>query len=98
MTQSIRIEDEKTIIESGRISVGNGTLPNRVVLRDLGDKFVVHHEVLNVFVEHTPVGDTVVFSHDNFYCGTYFEYGEYRAFSTRGRAHAAALTCFNERR
>ncbi len=73
MTQSIRFENQPDIVHASRTVVGDGMLPNRIVLRDLGEKFVTHRESLEVRVDHTADGDTVVFTHRSYETGHYFE-------------------------
>jgi hypothetical protein len=92
MGQSIKIESTADTLQGGRIIAGNGMLPCRIVLRDLGEKFVTHIEVLTVRVE----GDVVFFSHRDFENGHYFDHGEWTG-KTREQAHAAALADFDKR-
>jgi hypothetical protein len=96
MSQSIRFNNDESdsVIQYTRTHVADGVRPNRIVLRDLGDKFVVHNEMLKVTIE----GDNrVVFSHDSFENGDYFDYGINILRMSRDEALTAATTKFYER-
>jgi hypothetical protein len=94
MTQSILVEDNETIIHETQIHVGCGTLPHRIVLRDLGDKFVTHVETLTVTM---PNESEVVFKHRSFENGHYFEHGQFAAGTSREQRLEQALKDFHER-
>lgn len=93
MSQAIRIVNDKDILNHGRTIIGDGMLPNRIVLRDLGNKFVTHVETLTVSVH---AGNEVHLTHSSYECGNYFEHGE-MAKRTRTQALDAALADFNRR-
>ena len=52
---------DKTIIAASRMIQGQGELPHRVVIRDLGDKFVVHTQVFQ------PGGKGPYFTEGNYF-------------------------------
>ena len=95
MTQSIKFETECSILEFSRITIGSGTLPHRLVLRELPDKFVIHTEIMRIENEREnldgSVDEVVTFKHDSFENGTYFDFNEgdvHDRFEALGNARA----------
>ena len=73
-------KNDPSVIRHTNLVVGPGALPRRVVLRDLGNKFVTHVEYMRIDIE-TRIDpesgmtyDYVVCSHHAFDAGHYFEY------------------------
>lgn len=64
MSNILKVEDHKSIIQSSRIVWSEGCAPVRVVLRDHGGEFVTHLENLRL--------EDGVFKHDGFSHGHYF--------------------------
>lgn len=102
----IKIVDDHTILIASNIRIAEGLRPNRVVLRHLEDqkKFVTHNEMLRIDVETREslhemgrtTYDYVVFTHDGFDNGHYFEYGPGWG-TTREEAHEKAKEDFVKR-
>jgi hypothetical protein len=96
MSQNIRFTNEPSIINWSRTVTGEGTRPNRIVLRDDGHQFITHREILLVGASSN--GDTVTFTHDSFENGHYFRYGgKEPGAPTREQALAEATQDFKER-
>lgn len=98
----IEIVNDPSIVQASHVRVAEGLRPNRIVLRHLEDqrKFVTHNELLRIDVEtRTKEGyiyDYVVFTHNGFDNGHYFEYGPGWG-TTREEALEKARNDFNER-
>lgn len=76
----MNIKNHDSIIECGKITIENGYLPYRYVLRYVPDSFhqyVTHREILKL------EGDTFV--HDSFECGHYFTTKELAAIDLEKR-------------
>lgn len=91
-TNVTHIQDDESIIQKTSLHLNEGLLPRRIVLRDLGEKFVTHMETMTI----TCTGHHLHCQHHAFGDGNYFDYGRMGA-PTKEEAREAAEKDFDDR-
>jgi len=109
MTQRIRYEvPEKSIVAASHTVMNSGTLPHRIVLRDEGQQYITHIEILAIravgdCTDADGNPDTIQLHHMGFENGHYFRYdrlhdeGVMKAKADKAAAFKLAKADYDER-
>lgn len=95
-----RINTKPDVVAASHVVLKGGCFPYRIVLRDLGEKFVTHRETLEGDSDTSDdTGTGVRLKHRSFEQGSYFEFnhGTVTWLGTREEAFEKAKKNFNER-
>lgn len=101
------INDQVDVIRATQVVLNVGLRPTRIVLRDLGNKFVTHREYMHVRVETQTIGsrvvpgaehtyDCIICAHEAYEHGHYFEYKPGDG-TSKANAYNEATDDFEER-
>jgi len=96
MANIFRVDNDMTIIRAGNVVLSEGLRPRRIVLRDLGSKYVTHCELLDISIEQDGEHQALVARSDGFDQGHYFDYG-HNSLVSKDEAREAAIKDFQDR-